>query len=340
MIPKGPLFFNLRTRLLNLYPENANVVFRSRNTCVDWLKSGTYTVYGVDKYNFTIEANKVDFASVLLSEVENLLNHCVEHIKELILNLDVGNERSDAWQVVTIYYYGYFAAQCFLRLIGRPIIFLDKAAVNLVGATSNLNIIPNRGNYIINTVSDLSATSSQYGFKRLDKSNHEAVWVEFFKVIEELSKTAIINPDASEIAFFKDLISSGLKSVYKSNEWPAVIRAMANYRPGFAYRAVLKDNRALTHRLLLDDWRGVDQSTIITILDRTMTLCLHGNIDDYHAHVRYLHSISHSIYLLARELYFELYNRRRIVDRRWEDHRKTFRNSLLRSSPDFALLLS
>ena len=324
MIYQGPIFIELRTKLLNFYPQKVWSSWKSSMTCSDWLNRGAYNIVSIKNNELIIHSDNNDFASMWLTEVENLMNHCYEHIKELYINNRENVDHCDAWQVVTLYYYGYFAVQAFLRLIGHPIVFLSKDQVKPLSTIFGTTKKMNAGNYEILKNKNISATESEYIFKKLNQQNHDAVWKSFFTKITSLLKT-VNNIPNEEILFFKSLTSNVLKPVYNMLAWPPRLRTMVNYRPGFAYRTIQKDNIAKSNKLILD-WEEITESKIQTLLDQAIGSCAHTSFSKINNHTNLLSCLSHSIFILVRSLYKELRSRRSI-DKRWETGRLQFCNS-------------
>src|SRR5439155_2916612 len=115
----------------------------------------------------------IDFASILLVEVENLLNHCFEHLQELLCFAADTRQRSDAWAAVTAYYLGFFSASALLRLLGKPVTFLNRDQLRALQHLAGSGQQPNQGAFEVTLGNPLSATHREITLVRSDKV-HEA----------------------------------------------------------------------------------------------------------------------------------------------------------------------
>jgi hypothetical protein len=263
-------------------------------------------------------------ASVFLSDVENLINHCFEQFVEIHrLSVDSA-ERSDAWGVVTIYYYAFFAAQALLRLLGRPVLYLDPEVLKPLKALAAPNPIPGAGSFRVSLLSVFGPTDAEFELKRLDSRSHNAVWAELFRTLrDELASvkgTAAIS--AQEEIFYSALCSSAAHRLYVNDEWPARIRHRANYVPGFCYQLV-EGNVVAKCKHLVDGWRRAEAQNFHVLVDapvRNFRACSEG---DFGIHVKLLSDVGHGLFALVRHLYLDLCGRREF-DKRWENRRTTF----------------
>src|SRR5438045_6621020 len=126
MIARGAVFAALRSTMLQNVGSDVHAGLESERTIGKWLQVGAFVVPNCTKRLVTLHASRDDYAVTLLSEVENLLNHCLEHIQEMLCTAGDTRDRSQGWAIVTVYYLGFFAASAMLRLIGRPIVVLTR----------------------------------------------------------------------------------------------------------------------------------------------------------------------------------------------------------------------
>ena len=339
MIPKSSIYSSFREDLLDFYPSGVRTKVKSIQNCYSWMsENGCNIVDASSPGIIIIEAHKISFASMWLNEVENLINHCLEHLRELLINTATRDKRSDAWQVVTVYYYGFFAAECLLRLLGRPITYFDDSMVLLLKSIAPVANKITGGSYLIEKTKDISITTGEYRLKRQNKRNHEAVWLQLFDIISK--KIALASPKtaSTEIDLYTMFSSPIMKNLYKRVEWPSIVRSNANYKPGFAYRSVFQESTAKTYGLI-EQWRNLSSENVQTQFNNSISSCSASDLTEFDKHVKYLHDISHLIFIMARELYGELKDRRSSIDKRWELSRSEFCKSIGTKRNDYALLL-
>src|SRR5204863_9773185 len=145
MIGRGALFAALRERMLLNTPAGRQATFNSRLGVSDWITNGTYLVQGCTRTMVTLHINHADFASASFSEVENLLNHCLEHLQELACKYTDARRRSEAWATVASYYLGFFSASVLLHLVGQPIVFLTREQLADLQALAGSSEKPGQG---------------------------------------------------------------------------------------------------------------------------------------------------------------------------------------------------
>lgn len=57
MIPNGPVYIELRKRVLFTYPERVNRTYKTTKTFIEWLQSGSYTVPSTSKREIILETS-------------------------------------------------------------------------------------------------------------------------------------------------------------------------------------------------------------------------------------------------------------------------------------------
>jgi hypothetical protein len=320
MIPKGSIFFSLRSKALDFYPERCQSLHRERLTFTDWIKRGTYVPVSTTKSQIVFEASPHDVASIFLSAIEFFSNSCFEHLQENLCFSTDGRIRSDAWNIVNIYYFAFFVAQALLRLLGNPVVFVTKDALKLVGSVIGSSNVPGGGAFRLEKIEELSATLAKYRLKTIRKRAHEATWKELLTLLEKESGTPAKDP--KEILFYQALTTKTLSNIYSHYAWPSLVRNKANYTPGLAYCLVENQIKGKTRRLI-NVWENCSESEVLRILNSSVASCNLSDQHDLSNHVCLLHNVGHSLFILFRELYFELINRRQI-DRRMELKRRLF----------------
>jgi len=115
-----------------------------------------------------------------------------------------------------------------------------------------------------------------------------------------------------------------------------MVRIKANYSPGFAYLLVENSDKAKTKRLL-NHWQGMDETKLLMNLRTAVTASSPGTTTDFSEHVRLLHDITQSLFVLLRQLYGELLTRK-AIDKTWEHRRKVFRETMSLPAGNFSAL--
>jgi hypothetical protein len=329
MIPRGPLYSRIREDLLAAFPTNRLVTARDRTEPFsDWLLNalGSYSVSSISNSAINFTASPIDLAASVALEIEFLTNNCFEHLVEIIYLGQDTRERSDAWNVVTIYYFGFFAASMFLRLVGQPLLFADKTRIDtLKGMASTGSSNMGAGAYSVLKTGDISSSVSEFAMRQSSLKIHEGTWNRFFLYIQNLLSDSSLLTSGQEVLFYRSISQHILDSIYGAG-WPSNLRNRANYKPGQAYRSVEKSDSTKSRRLVLE-WRGFDSNRLVNSLSYSATACVPAQKDPISNHVKLMFNISQSLFLLTRELYSELFARR-ILDPAWEHRRRNYKQRL------------
>jgi hypothetical protein len=318
MIAQGAIFSHLRAQMLNSFPEETVAPFRDDATIGDWLENGAFIVTSCTKKEVLIEASPTDYAAIVLTETENLMNHCFEHLQEMIALGCDGRLRSNAWAIVTAYYFGFFASSAFLRLIGQPVVFLATSQLNrlkiLAGATEK----PGQGAFRFQVTRNISVTRAEISVTQTEKV-HEATWKLALGLLDRLNHDPLLTKSPAEANFYDSVCSRVLFPQYANYQWPSMVRNRANYRPGFMYR--LQNDAALFSRLF-DPWRSATRADIHRLFQTCLRRCEYDR-DSFSHHTDLMLNVSTVLFLLARALYNDLLDRRK-TDRRWEHQRRRY----------------
>jgi hypothetical protein len=222
VIFSGPVFSLLRAQSLAFYPNDVCVRYRQGVSFDDWTASGSYVLAASDKKRLVLRSSPTEFASVFLSDIENLINHSFEQFVE-IQRLSVDPvERSDAWGVVTIYYYAFFSAQALLRLLGHPVLYLDSNALLPLKGLAGANSIPGAGSFLVSLVNAIGPTDGEFELKKLNARSHNAVWAELFRILrhELAAAKQAGNVSAEEEIFYGGLCSNVAHRLYSNLSLP------------------------------------------------------------------------------------------------------------------------
>ncbi|MGA2177681.1 MAG: hypothetical protein ABSH38_22125 [Verrucomicrobiota bacterium] len=304
--------------MLTAIPDSAVASFRDGRTVGDWLQNGVFFVTACTRREISLETNPIDYGSVVLTECENLLNHCLEHLQEMVCLRNDTRLRSQAWAIVTAYYFGFFAASAFLRLIGQPIVFLTAEQLKRLQTLASATARPGQGAFRFEITKQLSLTRTEIAISHTDRV-HEATWKSALSTLDQLNRDPQLTKSAAEALLYDSVCSQILFPYYDSFQWPSMVRNRANYRPGFMYQL---HNPPFNFSKLFEVWRGASASDLHQILQTCLSRC-GANRHEFLQHTDLMLSVASIVFLLARELYVELLRRRRI-DRRWEDQRAKY----------------
>jgi hypothetical protein len=333
MIPHGAIFNQLRSMMLVHFPEGSKAVYQDSETVGDWLSKGSGIVTSCTKSKVTMEAPTVEFGSILLTEIENLLNHCFEHLQELGCISQDTRIRSGAWNTVTAYYFAFFSGSALLRLLGVPIVFLGREQLSSFPIMLGSGSAPSQGAFKIIRSRSISATHAEYCLTTSPKI-HEATWNNLLQLFDELNRKTNPNPDTNEVLFYNSLCTKVLFSKYVNFQWLSSVRNKANYRPGFEYKLHIANS---PNRKLINDWADIQLRQPVQIVTKAVSDCS-ADKDNFSNQVRLMVTIGTCLFLLVRELYAELLVRKSL-DKRWEQKRKNYRKKMIFSKDTYEMLV-
>lgn len=260
--PPSPVARYFLRSLLDVVPVFTNLEpYRDLNMNV-WRKNGAYSMIFADANKFILQVNQREYAANLVAEVNHLLNHAMEHRAHLINSLTTGDDPSPAWSFVSLYYFSLFIAMAWTRVANKGIFYLDKEAVTEYCGSLQKN--PGAGAFCVTAIQDPATLAFHVTFKKCSRNHfHEAVWLgaaneakEAAVWIEQLSSGRRATPE--------ELVSLQAMKLFmgcKFNDpqtWPSVLRNSVNYRPGFGYRSVPRNNNLkIRARLTKTNWKNV-----------------------------------------------------------------------------------
>lgn len=332
MIPRGTIYSELRSKMVGNFPEGSKAVFGDSTTVGEWLSTGSLVVKTSTKSKVTFEAPVVEFGSSLLTEIENLLNHCFEHLQELGCASQDKRVRSEAWNTVTVYYFAFFSASALLRLLGRPVVFLSRDQLQSFPKMLGSGIAPNQGAFEVVFVSSISSTHAEFSLHPTNKV-HEATWQHLLGLFDNMHRNLSPKPDAREVLFYASLSTRVLFSQYVNFQWPSSVRNRANYRPGYAYK--LQTARSPNFKLI-SEWAQNESQDATKVLEAALGAC-RSDVANFRNHVQLMTAVGTSLFLLARELYSDLL-KRKTLDKRWEHNRRSYMKGMCFVGTDYKRL--
>lgn len=318
--------------MLQSTPIGSEGSFQARTSVAEWIRTGTYLVHRCTRTAVTLHVSHADFASASLCEVENLLNHCLEHLQELAAKQSGEMIRSEGWAIVTAYYLGFFAASALLRLLGEPIVFLTRRELAIPKQIAGVTPGPSQGAYGFRIGGAVSSIYTELTFTQTAKI-HEATWKRVLSLLDQLRKDPAVLMQPQEADFYDSLCTQAFTSSGVGYDWPSFTRNQANYSAGLAYR-LLKPDFSVTK--FLEHWRLGTAEDIYPTFRAAFVRCSTTR-DAFGSKAEMMVNVSLMVYLLARELYKDLASRR-LTDRRWEDQRKLYKRRLAFREGEFVSL--
>lgn len=242
----SPIARILLAGLVDVIPEYTILEpYRDRNLNI-WRSNGSYSIHQSDKQSFTLQVTQRDYGAVLFAESQILLNQAAEHRAHISNLLNTKNEPSPSWLFVTLYYFSLFVAMAWSRASNAAILYLDQDAI--IEFCPGITVKPGGGAFEAIASMDPTTGISYVKFKKCRTSHfHEAAWIAVHKQVQKLfqeitNQTSGRKPSPEEIIALRALrLFDGL-SFDNPQTWPSQLRNGINYRPGFSYRSVVKNN--------------------------------------------------------------------------------------------------
>jgi hypothetical protein len=320
-IPKGTIWQQLRSSSLDAIPAEASVAFTAPKTINRWRRDGCYTVTAASGDKITLVATGNEFGAALLSDAEHLLDNAAEHQASLCSATEPNAWLSPAWAVVTIYYWGFYAALALTRLLGKTIWFLDKEAIaDFKHLASTPGAKLGAGAYRLDCDAYVSATDRTIALQRDHARLHEAVW----RCTTRCLRQARLDARTTNIG--EERLYSAIEDAAKKlgEDWPSAIRNTVNYRPGCGYREVLKKGQIDTLRYLKKAERLTIEKIVDALEDELRAIVKTADpAENPAARCRLLLHLTLLLHALTTNLHQELIERR-AFDRRWTNLRTNF----------------
>jgi len=233
-LPQSALWQRLRQRALDAVPPGANVNFKSPLTLSSWQARGTYTVASTSATKFTIAASPTDFGGALFSDAAFHLDHALEHQASMMKTLASPEWNSPAWQVVTFYYWAYFAAMALSRMLGHALWFVTpEVAKQFTRLAPFGSVSMGKGTYEVICGPAISVGSREVLLMKRQRRVHEQLWTTVFGLMNQIYSevgSGVASPQEERL--YLAIITS---AAVLGDDWPSALRNVVNYRPGFAY---------------------------------------------------------------------------------------------------------
>lgn len=247
MSVRDPVTRHLLQELLVAIPPFTTLEpYRDLNLNI-WRESGAFQpiTCTTQKIHLAIN-NQREYAAALFSDAQHLINQVSEHRAHLVNSLGTNREPSPTWIFVTVYYMALYAAMAFTRSANSAVVYLDSDAIakfcgNLTGKR------PGGGAFIASSSSSPSTGLAGIQISKYKSHFHEAVWAKTSAIADTAyrwieSQTAARTTTADELLHLRALNLFRKVKFESGSLWPSRLRNALNYRPGFSYRSIPKNN--------------------------------------------------------------------------------------------------
>lgn len=334
MIENKLIFDNIRSNTLNFFP---NDIFDGKKTSIksfsNYIEKGTYNIRNISN-GFVIETSKIDFAETMWLESEYFINCAYEQILELLFYMENSNKKSCSWALISAYYFGFFTVCSLLRLMGLPTFYITKNIVNKIKQIKNIKI--GSGTHLLDSYNDISATNTEYNFKKSDNKIHEINWKCLGRNLKYSFENFNDQINTIESLFYTLLCSKKVLKINDDYDWLSTFRNLVNYTPNYAYNKI-NDKDELNFSKEINAWRHVNDANIYSRL-LSIKSCIDSLKDNMLKEISFtVFNYSTCMFILLRELYNNILIRRDI-DKRFDYNRKKFIKSHIKNKGEFSIL--
>jgi hypothetical protein len=219
--------------------------YRDRNFNA-WRSKGAHSFHSSTTSWFELQVNSREFGATAFAEAQHLLNHAAEQRAHVLNALSSKGEPSPSWLFVTVYYMALYVAMSWTRSANSAVVYLDRDAIKqYCGPTSRA---PAAGAFELRSYLEPSTSICYVRFKKCGSSHfHEAVWIAVHALARrayEAINLASLGRKATEEECLA-LRGLNLFQGYQFDSplyWQSKARNGVNYRPGYSYRSVVKNN--------------------------------------------------------------------------------------------------
>lgn len=323
-VPEGPIWQWLRQRALDAVPLGSQFDFKVPPTLRHWQKMGSYVVEARVTKGFDLAAFTNELGGVLLAECEQFLDHAAEHQVTILQQIRSGVWTSAAWQVVTVYYWAYYALLALTRLLGDSVWFIDTTVANhLTTLAPGTGARIGAGAFRVTCGSALSATQRTLQLRKLSGRSHDGLWRLWSGLVDEVFVTSRPLSGSSEERVFATMRRA---VAILGPEWPSDLRNVINYRPGFAYRSVRSASLSSALRNVRDSPPYKFDELLATFESGVASLDSQLDVaEQLEVAVKVLASYTFVIHALSCAVHAEIVDRTGI-DKRWLRSRASFLN--------------
>jgi hypothetical protein len=273
-----------------------------------WRQQGAYSASATSPRKILLQTAPQEIGSALLCEAEHFMDHAAEHQASMFLQRSSATWSSPAWTVVGFYYWAFYCALSFSRLIGRTTWYLDRDAAKALGTLAGIAGI-GAGTFGLTCGPRTGVMSREVVLQRKKARLHDCVWTALFQQLgAHTSPATAVTANQLEHRLY---LSFKRAASQLGGSWPSELRNAVNYRPGHGYGEVLQMSR-------LDITNHVRATAKLTP-DQLV-----NNIESELARAaRLLISTTFALNMICRELHADLLDRNQL-DSRWSQARTRF----------------
>jgi hypothetical protein len=320
-VPQGPAWQALRQRALDAVPSGSQPSYTAPMTLRDWQTQGAYTVANAATQQLDIVAFSTEIGGVILTEAEHYLDHAAEHQAVVFRQFGSKDWTSGAWQVVTVYYWAYFALLALTRLLGDFVWLVDNAVAKQLSKLAPAGSPRlGAGTFRFTCGPILTSTEREVKLRRQKGRAHDSLWKVWAALVQDIVQASPPVAGSDEDRLFTAMRTA---AAALGPDWPSGLRNVVNYRPGFSYTAVRfpKATSAIRHvqpaPLTFADRLASFESSV-SALDRKFPL-----VSQPHAVMRALADYTLVLHALSLALHSEVVDRIG-ADKRWRRSRVVF----------------
>ncbi len=330
--PKGTGWQHLRSLCFSAIPVDAAAYHVRAVPLHDWRLRGSYQVLACSKKSITIEAAGIEIGSALLADAEHLLDHAAEQHATLRSFITEPAWHSPAWASVTAYYWAFFSALAITRITGRTTWHLRKLALTDLRKLASAVAQPSAGALFFDLGPPLSAMNRTVVLQPSGLHLHSAVWKRFEGLLSEVFLHSDQSASPLEYRMLRSLHEVFVRLGF---DWPSEVRNLVNYRPGYAYREVIRDTPIDAASFIRRKSPLTFEALVSSMEDEVVKVKpSSGGGQDLGLSCRILVLFAVTLAKLARELHSELVDRNS-TDRRWVNLRRAFLQAHCQSEREF-----
>jgi hypothetical protein len=321
-LPKGAIWQALRAKALETIPLGTPHFYRPPRTLAQGQAEGAYVITGASRKQFTIVAPSIEVAGALIGEAAFLLDHAAEHQAHIWGQLRCEEWSSPSWQITTFYYWAFFLVSATTRMLGDTVWFVDPdvaAELSKLAPGGAPRLGSGAFSFVCRPTANVAA--HEIVLRKLNGRVHEQVWRSWFATVKTLlDKLPSGSSDPLEERLFRAQLRAA--NVLRP-DWPSALRNLVNYRPGFGYAAVRREQMVERFAYLSTDSPDRFQDVVSRLESNVVALSTSSLRDQPKLASRVLVDLAFVLHAIARELQYEIVDRHSL-DPRWRTARRNF----------------
>lgn len=261
MLADGHAVSVLQRSLLSAIPPDSELGSGTQTSVWDWRIRGAIQPVAMNGNSLQLFLNPYQFGEAIYCDIQHLMNHAAEHRARLVSGISFGIDPSPSWTFVTTYYWALFLSLAISRLQNKIILFLDKDSVQAISAGVAGKALG--GGVFRMSLGDYETTSRRRAELKKAKNGHfhDVAWNDIYALaqnfvaeLESSSKSRRLSDDELlDLRAFRCFTKVRFK---EPHAWQSTLRNAVNYRHGFSYRSVIKNNNIDLAKLILSPSQG------------------------------------------------------------------------------------